>query len=274
MSNNREKYLSFYNDLANYLDKNHSSICFYGYGSCFNEPRANPSDLDGGLISPRIITNKRAILDISFKMLTLAREKGVPYSENTFQFNFLDVLSGRDGRFLSYSSPYTLFLKKYGKVLAGPNFLKELNGTDNRYEALNSFAHNFRGVRNDFLHSAYYLQQGKVGGRLEKLKTFLEGCPKKIRELDCIKQGKYPHFIEELYKRSKKDFINQFRRNNCRFDMGGFNRIISFNKANLDFLSQRELITLWGDGLEAFESFVALAIKKNSPKVIEAKTVI
>ncbi|MFW6283579.1 MAG: hypothetical protein ACOC1P_06030, partial [Minisyncoccales bacterium] len=120
MENMRMSYVELAEDFAKNIDINHPGFCFYVYGSCFNQTNPEtPSDLDGGLITKNIFTDKEEISEISEKLFSLSQKKGMDYSPLRFQFNLIDTVSGRDGRFLSYDSTYATFLKKYGKVLSG-----------------------------------------------------------------------------------------------------------------------------------------------------------
>ena len=56
---NLKRFLGFYDNLSSYMGINHPEMCFYGYGSNFNLTTEPPSDLDGGIISSEIITDKK-----------------------------------------------------------------------------------------------------------------------------------------------------------------------------------------------------------------------
>ncbi len=273
-------FLEFFNELANYIQKNHLELgCFYGYGSVFNPNRKSCSDLDGGIISSDIITDKEAIFDISNKMNELADAKRI--SSNKIQFNLLDKISCEDGRFLSYDITYTTFLKKYGKELFGANFLKNLNGIDNRFGVLESTAFNFRRVRNDFLMSGFYAGDSvKLFKKIKKSVALLKFLPQKIKELRIIADDydkDYSGIIaDEVYSKSRQDFLEELPEIISSIDLSFFEEIASIECKGLErlCLGVDEAIKFWGKVVGTHENIIKSYIENHPPRKIKVETLI
>jgi len=274
---NLDRFLGFYEGLAEYMQKNHPEICFYGYGSCFNMSFEPPSDLDGGIIVPEIITDKKAILDISAKMDSLAKKFRI--TEDKIQFNLLDVETCRDRRFLTYDASYTNYLQNYGKVLAGPNFLNELKDINNKFGEANSSSFNFRAIRNDFLMSCLF-------GEEKRKRKFLKAIdllwikPKKIKLLTILSgdnKDKYELISDELYKKTKKDFIKDLIEIFPSMSLSFFEELRylkSIGKLEKISMDEGELVGIWGETVETYEKIIKFYIEKFPPKEVSVKTLI
>ncbi len=277
LSKRKEKFLDFSYELANYMKKDHTQMCFYGYGSCFNDLREDSSDLDGGIIFPRTVTDKKAVLDISQKMNSLAKKFGI--DEKNIQFNFLDRETCKDGRFLSYDTSYNIFLQKYGVILSGPNFLEEIIEINNKFGEGNSASFNFREVRNSFLISYLFREEKKMKKFLKSV-DLLKIKPKKIKLLRILAEGredKYGVMADELYKKSKKDFVDDVRILLPKVDLSIFGELDFLKNQNeLEKLSKNpdELVNVWGRVLGTYENIIKEYIETFPPKEISVKTLI
>ena len=189
----KEQYTGFIEEfkagLASYPD-----VCWYGYGSAFgNNCSYGRSDVDGGLIvDGGVVINKEKVLSLSKLMAACLQRNRVP-----LQFNLLDRVTNRDGRFLSYTSDFTDHIQQEGTVLAGPaEFVDELHGLDFKTGPLYQASHNFRKARNGLLSLCddraqnSYLFVKNVKKALENFAAF----PKKLlllqgRELFALKSA-------------------------------------------------------------------------------------
>jgi len=146
----KKNYDGFIEEFVSKLGKRHPDTCFYAYGS-YIDGRCDygRSDIDGGLIfNSGFVMPKEEVLDIADFLASALGKNRVKT-----QFNLLDRGTCREGRFLSYTSDYTAWIQKVGKVLSGPNYLGEMNGLDFKSGTLHNAAFNLRKARNNLLYS-------------------------------------------------------------------------------------------------------------------------
>lgn len=178
----KDDYLHFMELFPQLLSKESPNTCFYIYGAYENGScNYGRSDIDGGLIlDSGLITPKDEILRISKSLLDALNGSRIP-----IEFNLLDRETCKDGRFLSYTTDYTKWIKESGRIISGPDFLSEMNGLDFKSGVLSTAAMNFSGpygVRNALLHSLIDASEedksfmSKISKALEKAAKF----PKKL----------------------------------------------------------------------------------------------
>jgi hypothetical protein len=272
--NNKEKFLSFCDDLGKYMNDNHPDICFYGYGSCFNFNNESPNDLDGGLICPDIITDKKEILEISGKINSLIKKNEILYQQ--MNFNLIDTFSGKDGRFLSYHKGYTTNIKKCGKVLSGPNYLNGLNGIDNKCGDLESIAFNFRIIRRDLLISNSTFHEGELIKRFRGACHLLKVFPRAIKcfkILSTNKEDKYSIRSLELSNKSKEGFIKELKKTS-KVDLSIFDELNSFENLQFNRMDYFAFGKLFGRIVETYEGLIKEYIENNPPKKVMVETLI
>lgn len=146
----RVDYRYFSEELVKRLkEENLEDVCFFVYGS-FSRNEHNPrfkSDIDGGFILDRgSITDKHKVGRVSKVISDCLDLHRVPT-----EFNLMDRNTNMDGRFMTYTPDYRLNLDREGRVLSGPDFLKEMNYMDYKSGVLYHLAFNLRGLRNGLL---------------------------------------------------------------------------------------------------------------------------
>lgn len=281
----RERFGKFYKGLAEHIDSHHPSWGFYGYGSYFERPTSEPGDMDGGIVSPTLITDKRVVVDISRKIYDLTQDLSVPIS--SMQFNLLDRQSSIDGRFLSYSRDYVSYIKRGGVILAGDTNWNEFNGTDNRFNTHESTAFNFRRVRNSLLsvYSTVYGSADKAEREFAKLIDQVKRLPKKIAQLglirDYIREGR----IDEVHDGIAR-IVSSITKEEALKDLGKLvgNADLSFYEGIKDYenplmveilLQKRDaLLMAWVEAVGAYEEIVKGYIENNHALEVSVKTVI
>ncbi|PIN95189.1 hypothetical protein COU56_02070 [Candidatus Pacearchaeota archaeon CG10_big_fil_rev_8_21_14_0_10_31_9] len=178
----KKDYVEFIEEFTKKISMELPTACFYTFGSINNKNcNYGRSDIGGGLIlDSGIVTPKNKILRLSELFSRALNDRGI-----LTQFNLLDRETCRDGRFLSYTTDYTDWLKDSAKVLCGPNYLGEMNGKDFKSGMLNTASFNFcgpGGVRNALLYSLVDADNngdkfvGKVAKAIEKVAKL----PKKL----------------------------------------------------------------------------------------------
>jgi len=175
----KKDYEGFVREFSGALSREHPNVCFYVYGSFANGTcNYGRSDIDGGLVlDSGVVTPKIDISSIGEILAEITIRRGIKT-----QFNLTDRASNRDGRFLSYTSDYTDWIKQSGKIICGDDLVSEMNGLNFKSGVLYSSAFNFRKVRNNVLYASYYLQADREEFRKAAeggLKT-LCGFPKKL----------------------------------------------------------------------------------------------
>ena len=142
--------------------KNHSDVCFYGYGTLWEDDgkrfRPKTSDADGGFIFPGLPYLNNAKV---YKLAKILEETTREYPLD-LEFNLMDERSSLDGRFLSYTSDFTDHIKERGLILSGPDLRDTLNGLNYKSGPLNSAAMNLRSIRNTHLQSLIYKRDPEV----------------------------------------------------------------------------------------------------------------
>lgn len=273
MTNRKKQFTGFLGEFTPYMQKNFSDMCFYGYGSYFNGSE-NPKDLDGGIIAPNLITNKEKILAISKTLYRLANEYQIP--KEKIQFNLLDKVSSEDGRFLSYDTSYTDFIKKSGKILSGKNFLKSLNGVDNKFGILTNESFNFWAMRNNFLKSSFYSEERKKEKITKGLNITYEkllGLPRKILELRIYAEkgeDKYNESSKLLTNKTKKDALKEISKIFPEKDFSLF-----YNPPKVEPHHEGEyLCDTWGKIITAYEHTIEAFIEKFPAKKISVETLV
>jgi hypothetical protein len=270
----REKYQEFARGLAEYLDESYPDTSFYGFGSVFQNVSYSPSDLDGGIIVPGLITDKEQIRRISEKMFELSEEVQVPLEK--INFNLIDAESAEDGRFLSYDKSYTDYLTKHAEVLTENNRINSLRGINFRYGTLDSAAFNFRRIRNCFLKSSHFIFEEEYDPKnifkgIAKSLGLTESLPKKILEFRELREtGNGGEIVVDKYDAAERllDFFPNL-------DISFFLDIKRLKrKEDLEtVLRYPELASkVWSSALETFESIVKEYIGVYPPKKIQVET--
>jgi len=184
----KEDYEKFMEEFTKKLSKELPTTCFYTFGSINNgDCNYGRSDIDGGLIlNSGIVTPKDEILKLSRLFSRALNDSGIKT-----HFNLLDRETCRDGRFLSYTEDYTIYLKNIAKVYCGPNYLEEMNGQDFKSGVLYSAVFNFSGpggVRNALLYS---LVDANIDNDkfIEKVSKALEKVAKFPKKLIWLREG-------------------------------------------------------------------------------------
>lgn len=182
-------YFDFLERFTKGISEISPTTCFYVYGSIINPEECDygRSDIDGGLIlDSGIITQKQEIIKLSELLARSLGSKGLK-----IQFNLIDRDTSKEGRFLSYSTDYTNWLKKRAKILSGPNYISEMNGRNYKAQVLDKASFNFCGpnsVRNVLFYSLVYYHKSKD--------EFVERALKATEKV-----AKYPHHL--LWLRGK-----------------------------------------------------------------------
>ncbi len=270
---NRKKFERVIGDMVEFMYSRHRDFCFYLYGSYLNgHPDHDPSDIDGGVISPTLITDKDAVLDISRRLDELQRMHDI--SPRQVQFNLLDVVSARDGRFLAYTSDFTDHIKAKGAVLSGPeNYLEELNGAVVRFGPLYSAAFNFRAMRNSALNFVSSQRDERQSQRdWEKMVDDLRILPRKILTLEIIREhggrGWQPTLDDFLARFTKRKALEVLRGQMPELEFSVYDRLGVYPAT----MEDREKI--WRDALTLYECVVKSFIDRHPPIEIDVKTAI
>jgi hypothetical protein len=284
MVTRRERFGEFYNRVAEKIKVSHPEVGFYGYGSYFEKPNQEPSDIDGGIVMPTLITDKPTILSISEEIAKQTERLGIQRQD--IQINLLDHETNRDGRFLSYSTDYALYLRMFARVLAGDPKLEDLNGIDNRYNTHESTAFNFRRVRNSLLmsYSSYYAGNEVLDMQFAKLIDQVKRLPKKMLQFglirDLISTGRKNEIHREIAnlvgKTSKEDALRDLGKLVGDVDLSFFDRIKDYEDPETvrKLFADGILFLVWGEALETYESIVKGYVENNPPLVLQVRTVI
>jgi len=199
-------------------------ICFYLYGS-FTRPDdfvPGRSDLDGGFIlDTEFVTPLEAVEPLSkglaYWLNVTERRARLSHSEPGIRtnFNLMDRGINRDGRFLAYDNTYTDYLKTNARVVAGPNFVQEMNGLNYKRESLRSAAYNLRKVRNGLLTYFSDLERNPDKARrgVQSSINVLWGMPKKLletmgKELE-FKEGAFFETFKAIFPDYNKDIYGR-----------------------------------------------------------------
>lgn len=181
---NKKNYDAFLEDFVSGLNAAVPDACFYLYGSyTTGECDFGRSDIDGGVIlNSSVITPKHQVITISQILASALTRNRVPV-----QFNIIDRQTAQDGRFLSYTTDYTDWLKAKAKVF-GPDYVQELRGIDYKMGVLEAACFNFRKTRNLLLAALDNIQKDpeKLKKDAEKSAGIASKFPKK---LICLRQG-------------------------------------------------------------------------------------
>jgi len=204
----RKDYDRFVKEFSSEVARKHPNVCFYVYGS-YKDGRVDygRSDIDGGLIlNVDFVTDKHQIMDLAEILKECSGSSLRIRNKRVAQFNLLDRGNNRDGRFLSYTTDYTNWIKSNGRIICGPDYVREINGLDFRAGVLHSAAFNFREIRNSLFESLYNLSQnesGKFEEDLEKAMGCLLSLPKK---LIFLREGKIYASRSDCIERLRKMF--------------------------------------------------------------------
>jgi len=187
-----ECYVRFMEAFSSRLREEHPDVCFYVWGSyvkgtCRLE---KGSDIDGGIIlDSGLITPKGKI-----KCLSEILSECLDESRVKVNFNLTDRESAREGRFLSYTTDYTDYLKSNGKIICGPDFISEMRGLDYKSGYLDTSAFNLRKVRNKLF--TFYDSKDKQ----EEVRSILSCAVKFPRKLIWLQTGELVDKEEDLIK--------------------------------------------------------------------------
>jgi len=188
----KRDYDNFVREFSEELSKRHQDVCFYLYGS-YPDGRANlgRSDIDGGLIlNADFVTDKGQVRDLAEILKRyLINHKLIFEKRKKTQFNLLDRGTDKDGRFLSYTSDFTDWIKNIGKIISGPDYVREMKGLDFRTGPLHAAAFNFRRIRNGLLYSSFNLSLDKGENFRESLEKSMEALASLPKKLILIQQG-------------------------------------------------------------------------------------
>ncbi len=229
----KKDYDNLIGELESVMSKSFLDTCFYIYGS-YAEGRADygRSDIDGGFIlRQNCVTDKEEVKMLS-SLFKDFMKRGIE-----LQFNLTDRGTNQDGRFLSYTTDYTDHIKKRGKRISGPDYIREMSGIDYKSGTLHTLSFNFRKIRNYALEF-FYNQENDKKRNNKNIKTAiktLSGTPKKLlwlRGYDII--VKKEEALEELKllfgPSNTSDYILELNKliknpkkldkfvNNCDFD--------------------------------------------------------
>ncbi len=262
-------FRAFADDFASYLDNEHPYICFYVFGSGFQDRDYEPSDLDGGIIVPELVTDKSQILELSRQLNKKSESHGI--ERKRVNLNLIDLESARDSRFLSYDSSYTSYFFKKARSLTQNNSIPLLRGINFRYGTLESAAFNLRSLRNDFLDFSYLVSEG---GDVEKqVRTALsktEALPKKLHEIYGVRKTGEGIIIEDKY-----EAVARLKEILPGFDTSFFPQIrLMLRQRRLEQVLDSQELTLraWTTALTTFEQLIKAYIEIYPPKKIIAET--
>jgi hypothetical protein len=146
----KQDYDHFVEMFGEDIRKVQPDTCFYLYGS-YIRGRADfgRSDLDGGIIlNDDVVTDEKKIRELSSFIGICMAETRIP-----IQFNLMDRETNRDGRFMSYTRGYIDSIKQTAKIVAGPDYVQEMNGLDFKSGALYASSFNLRELRNNLFKS-------------------------------------------------------------------------------------------------------------------------
>ena len=215
----KKNYDSFVDEFAGAICKVQPDTCFYLFGS-YIDGRADfgRSDIDGGIIlNDNIVTDTKKI-----KQLSSILAKCLSKNKVLIQFNLSDRKTNKDGRFMSYTKDYTDWFKQKAKVLAGQDYLQEMNGLDFKSGVLYSAAFNLRELRNNSLEAGFINANNPIQFRknFEKSLEITASFPKKLIWLVSRqmfeKRGEAAKELKKIFpdlELSSLDNINEFLRN-------------------------------------------------------------
>jgi len=178
--NRRDHYRKLADELTEVMQHDFPDVCFYVYGSFARGEHdfRKGSDIDGGFIFPGgvVLPNER-VLDLGEGISKIHDRHRVK-----LQFNLLDAVTGKDGRFLSYTDDYTDNFSDEGKVLAGPDMRGSLKGLQYKHSSLSSAAFDLRKVRNFllFAHDNYRINPELFGRKAHSVVKTAVKFPKKL----------------------------------------------------------------------------------------------
>jgi len=215
----KKDYDNFVKEFSKRISKESPDTCLYIHGSYLDGTcDFGRSDIDGGLILNADFVTDKIILTNIANALSCCLDK-YPVK---LQFNLLDRGSCKDGRFLAYTTDYTDWVKEKGRIVCGPNYVKEMNGRDFKLGEVYAAAFNLRRIRNGVLYSINERSKNNKGflEGVEKSIESLTNLPKKLahiktKKLDSnrenslkILKGMLPnvnyHFLEEMLKISQE----------------------------------------------------------------------
>ena len=173
------------------------NLCFYVYGSQLEADTTVPtSDVDGGIIiDSDIVTPKKDIMEIAQALADAQKIARVP-----LDINLTDRVLNVDGRFLSYTSDYTDWIRARGKVIAGENFKDEMRGLFYKSGPLNAIAMNLRSCRNSLLHALDVLENDPAKFR-EGVEKTIERTIKAPKKLVWLRTGEVCQSNEKAAER-------------------------------------------------------------------------
>ena len=263
----------FYEGLAEFIEDYHSDIAFDGYGSFFNHPN-NPAirDLDGVIVMPTLITDKKSVQDISRRIAELSSETGI--GTESLELNLLDAESAKDGRFLSYSTDYIVFLAKYGKHLTGQEI--DFKRIDNRFSTFESPAFNLRGIRNAFLMAVPKIGDNAFFNKnLIRLYGDLEKMPRRVLGWLIYREnegyGRYEIHADMLYKKSKGDCFAEMPR---LLDIDPKQIRDAMERIEKAESTNANLIDVWFQALGVYELMLKRFIDRYPPRKVSVTTLI
>lgn len=252
----KQDYQRFMNDFVDNISKMYPDVCFYTFGSSNTKDFVcGRSDIDGGIIlNSDIVTKKEMLIDIANILADSLLSTGIET-----QFNLLDLKTIRDGRFLSYTSDYTDFIKEHGRICCGPNLVKEMNGKNFKSGPLYSASFNFSGpggVRNTLLYSKYHSEIDS-SEFTTSIKKALDKVAKFPKKLIWLRQG---IIIPSKYS-AKKELENMLEDLNIDA-LEKINKLLDQPNILYDALSNpNKSIKLLSEALECMESMIASYIK-------------
>lgn len=205
-----DHYEEFAKELATAMGQSHPDVCFYTYGSFARKEHdaRKGSDIDGGFIFPGgvVLPQDRVIAlgDIIQEVHNRHKVK--------LQLNLLDVATGVDGRFLSYSDDFVDDINGTGMILAGPDLRSSLRGLNYKHSSLNGAAFDLRKARNFLLFAAdnYRLDPKMFGRKAHSVISAAVKFPKKIVLLRgnrlLTKASDARNSLRDMLERDMRDF--------------------------------------------------------------------
>ena len=180
MDKHQDHYRKFADELTGAMSRDYSDICYYIYGSFARgeHDARKGSDIDGGFIFPSgVVLPQERVLSLGEAIASIHNRHRVK-----LQLNLMDAVTGKDGRFLSYSEDFTRDIAGTGRVISGLDLRNNLNGLQYKHSSLNSAAFDLRKVRNFLLFAPdhYRINPELFGRKAHSVVSAAVKFPKKL----------------------------------------------------------------------------------------------
>jgi len=215
----------FVEEFGTFLGHEHSDACFYIYGSVHRGDHTPTSDVDGGIIlDSGVVTDKKKLYAIAQGLALCLTNHRVE-----LQLNVLDRQTAIDGRFLSYDSDFTDYIKvrENSRVVSGSDSRPDLRGIDYRAGVLVRAAFNLRCDRNNILLLEDRLATNPQRGR-ERVATALNHAGKFPKHIIWLRgEGEIVVDYEEMQRRLRRllptfdvCLLSKIRENKLKLEQG------------------------------------------------------